>query len=248
MHLLLDAVHHVDRVVHPETDTHGNHGYGIDVQPHVQQAHAGIGQGGGEGHGHQHHEAGMERAVKPQGECQDQDQHRGHHDDVGLVCLFVDGRGDADGAAGQVDMQALNLAAGCVYPFLGHVDGAPYGFPGVVLVIEHHVGEPVIGVDIFLQRALGRRRHHEHEQQPADVLVDGGDHRPARVVVAGHLVHLGQQVVHPFHPAQLRVQHHVVLEIGQRLHDLRFLQSAVLVGAGDDEQFLGAREAIVDGS
>ena len=190
----------------------------------------------------------MERAVKPQGECQDQDQHRGHHDDVGLIGLFVDGRSHADGTACQVDMQAFNLAAGCVYPFLGHVDGAPYGFPGVVLVIEHHVGEPVIGVDIFLQRALGRRRHHEHEQQPADVLVDGRDHRPARVIVTGHLVHLGQQVVHPFHPAQLRVQHHVVLEIGQGLHDLRLLQPAVLVGAGDDEQFLGAREAIVDGS
>ena len=143
-------------------------------------------------------------------------------------------------------MQTFNLLAGGVYPFLGHVDGAPDGLPGMVLVIEHHIGKPVIGIDIFLQRALGRRRHHEHEQQSADILVDGGDHRPARVVVTGHLVNLHQQVVHSLDPAQLRVQHHVVLEIGQGLHDLRFLQPAVLVGAGDDEQFLSPREAVVD--
>ena len=187
------------------------------------------------------------RAVEPQGKGQDQYQHRRYHDHVGLISLLVDGRGHAHGTACQVDMQALNLAAGRVYPLLGHVDGTPYGLPGMVLVIEHHVGEPVIGVDVFLQRALGRRRHHEHEQQSADILFHGGDNRPARVIVAGHLVHLGQQVVHPLHPAQFRVQHHVVLEIGQSLHDLRLLQAAVLICAGDDEQFLGARKAVVDG-
>jgi hypothetical protein len=127
------------------------------------------------------------------------------------------------------------------------VDRTADGLAGVVLVVEHHVGEPFVGVDVLQQRARDRRDIMYMYIRPAGVGIGWFgmmDQRGSslRVIWLIWVTRFGTPLAPP-------------RESSSSMYSWKSRSAFSTSGrfrppfirAGDDEQFLRTREGLIDG-
>ena len=119
------------------------------------------------------------------------------------------------------------------------------GLALAVLVIEHQVGNAVVGVVEFIKGPGNRAGGHVGKHQPADIARIVRNLVPTGVVVVHQAVNLLNEVGQAFAAAHFRVLQHVGLQIRKGSQYLRTFQAPFLFGFRHDVELLGAREALI---
>ncbi len=187
----------------------------------------------------------MPGGVEQHHEGEDQQKYQRQHDQIGFEGRLVHGRGNAEGAAGQPDGQAFNLAVVFGDPFARHVNGTTDGLALAILVVEHQVGDAIVGIVELVQRPGNRARCHVGKHQAADVVRFMGDLEPAWIVVVHQPVDLLDQVRQTLAATDRRIGQHVRLQVLQGAQNLGLFQPAFLGVFGDDVQLFGAGETVI---